>query len=146
MKELSGKKFGLKADGLSSGMTLVEMMVALGMLAIGLVAVLSLNVSTMQTAQSSANNTIASFLIESQSEYLRSMDYNRVAFVSQKPEQLTPSGLLCSASPNEPCLFTRTTTITAGAPTSTSSAVSIKVEWGNKSLVYDTVVSAIGFF
>jgi Tfp pilus assembly protein PilV len=127
-------------------MTLVELMISVAILALGISAVLGLNIATMNASAGAANLSRATLLAETQSEWLRTMDYNKVAFVSQSPEKLTANGLTCAEDPDTPCIFTRTTTILTGAPTSTSSTISIKVEWQNKELIYDTVVSSIGFF
>lgn len=132
--------------GTASGMTLIELLVSVAMLALGIASIVGLNMATMQAGAGATNLSRATLLIESQSEWLRTMEYNAVASVSQAPERLTTNGLTCEEEPEAPCLFTRTTTIHAGAPTSTSYTVSIKVEWLDKELIYDTVVSSIGFF
>jgi len=131
---------------LAGGMTLIELLVAIAMLALGISGILALQVQTMDAGALASGRSMAIFLAESQSEWLRAMAPSRVEFVSPAPEKLTVSGQLCEDAPGETCFFTRTTTIVKGVPTSTSYAVSIKVQWQNKQVVYDTVVSGLGFF
>lgn len=131
---------------LAKGVSLVELLAAIALLALGIAGVLALQVQTMQAGSLANGRNMATFLAESKSEWLRTIGINRVEFVSQDPEKLTTSGQLCADAPSEPCVFTRTTTITKGVPTTTSYAVSIKVQWQNKQVIYDTVVSGIGFF
>lgn len=130
----------------AGGMTLVEVLAAIALLALGTAGILALQVQTMQAGSLANGRNMATFLAESHSEWLRTIDINRVEFVSQAPEKLTITGQLCADAPTEPCIFTRTTTITKGVPTTTSYAVSIKVQWRNMTVVYDTVVSGVGFF
>lgn len=130
------------------GMTLVELMVTAAVLAIGLGAVVGLHSATMSSAMNSSYLTVATFIAESQSEWLRSMDFNRVKFVSQDPVELGPNGeedCDSSDSSKPPCFFTRTVTLEESAPTRRSYTISIKVQWLNKEIIYDSVVSDVGF-
>ena len=131
---------------LAKGVSLVEVLVAIAILALGIAGVLALQAQTMQAGSLAAGRNTAVFLAESQSEWLRTIGINRVEFISPDPEKLTISGQPCADAPSEPCVYTRTTTVTKGVPTTTSYAVSIKVQWQNKQVVYDTVVSGLGFF
>lgn len=141
-----GARSHKRLKSLAAGMTLVEILVAMVVLALGIAGLLALQTQTLNAGALAAGRNVATFLAESQSEWLRTMDINKVGSVSQAPELLTTSGQLCADAPSLPCYFTRTTTITKGVPTTNSYAVSIKVEWLNKEVVYDTVVSGIGFF
>lgn len=128
------------------GMTLIELLVSIAFLAVGLAGILALQVHTAQAGALANGRNMATILAESQSEWLRTMAINRVEFVSQDPEKLTASGQLCTDAPAEPCVYTRTTTITRGVPVTTGYAVSIKVQWLNKQIIYDTVVPGVDFF
>lgn len=128
------------------GMTLVELLVTMVVLAFGIAGVLALQGATMNNSAKSSALNMAIFLAESQSEMLRAMEYNKVAFVSDTPEKLTKSGIPCADSPDEGCFFTRTTIVKTAVPTKTSTTVHIKMEWLNQQLIYDTVVSNTGFF
>lgn len=140
----TGDSKSLKA--LAAGMSLVELLVAMAILAVGITGILMLQTQTIQAGAMATGRNTATFLAESQSEWLRTLEINRVEFISPDPEHLTSSGRLCADAPTEPCLYTRTTTVVKGVPTTTSYAVSIKVEWQNRQIVYDTVVSGVGFF
>lgn len=131
--------------GFKSGMTLIELMVTVVVLALGIAAITGLHVATVKAAMDSNHLTMASFIAESQHEWLRSMEFNRVAFVSDEPEQLGVNGEECGGTPPNPCFFTRTVTIEKGVPTSRSYSVSIKVQWLNREIIYNTVVSDVGF-
>jgi len=141
-----GAKLLKAARKTASGMTLVELLVTVVVLAFGISGILKLQSATMYSSSRSSALTMATFLAESQTELLRTMDYNRVAFVSQDPEKLSRSGLDCTGSSPEPCFFTRTTTLTTQVPTTTSTTVSIKVQWLKQELIYDTIVTSTGFF
>lgn len=141
------------ASGLRSGMTILELLVTVAVLALGLSAILGLQMTTIKAGMDSNHLTMASFIAESQHEWMRSMEFNRVAFVSQDPERLSPDGEpgcvemipTPSTIPDNPCFFTRTVTLEKGAPTTRSYSVSIKVQWLDREIVYNTVISDLGF-
>lgn len=141
-------EFRIKA--LPAGMTLVEMLVTLVLLAIGFLAIMNLQIATMKQGAMANELTIASFLAESKIERLQALvrDYESVKSEPLGPEYLTMDGASCEQS-EEGCVYTRTATVIAGFPTSRSYEVSVTVEWAGKvgitSATFDTVVSAVGF-
>lgn len=143
---------GLRADRplnrdrhLVSGLSLIEVLVAIAVLAVGISAIIGLQTATYVTSSNSNTLSMATFLVESQVEYIKARGSSNLQYVSRDPEKLTRSGLNCDNPIVEPCVFTRTTTIEDSVPTTVSSAVSIKVEWDGGSMIYDTVISRIGF-
>lgn len=135
-----------KGKALPKGMTLVELLAVVIILAIGITGVIKLHGTTMTQGAAATNMSMATFLAESQSEWLHSLEPSAVQFVSPKPEKLTADGLPCPESdPTAVCPYTRTTTVKAGVPTGASMAVLITIKWQNKVLYYDTVISALGF-
>lgn len=129
--------------GLARGVTLVEILAATAVLAIGLSGIIGLHVATMSAGSRATSWSMASFLAESRSEWLRSLATNEALAVSADTEKLTFDGQTCDESAGDVCYFTRTTTIARNVPITNSFAVSIKIEWQNRALVYDTVVSGM---
>ena len=137
----------LRAGNTLPGMSLVELLVAMVLLAIGVLAALNMQASAMTNGKVANNLAIGSFLAESKIEILQAMEFNEIAFVPEDPELLTMDGESCTAgSPG--CDFVRTTTVVSSAPTSRSFEVSVEVSWAgakNNAVVYDAVISADGF-
>lgn len=136
-----------------NGFTLIEVLATVALLAFGLSAILSLQASTMKGSSRASGNNMATFLAESQLEYLRTMNPNRLLTVSPDPEKLTYSGLPCEgADAAGPCFFTRTTTVIAEHPVANSFVVSVNVSWAdianndsNRNLTFDTVIADTTF-
>lgn len=138
------------------GFTLLEVLFAVVILGFGCMAALSLISSSISGNALASNNSMASFLAESQAEWIRSLNFNEVPFVSGTIDKLSAQGQNCEpdciydSPPCEPpvCYYTRTTTVTAAYPTSLSHEVSIKLEWAsdrNHEFVYDTVITDFSF-
>ena len=131
-----------------AGVTLIEVLAAVAIFGIGCMAVMSMQIMSMNSGQRATNLTIASFLAESQMEWLRSLAFNAVQAVSQNPERLARDGEACPASAPDNTCFTRTTTINLGTPTSRSYQIWVEVKWkgldGERKVIYDTVISAPG--
>lgn len=142
------REFQIKA--LPAGMTLVEMMVTLVLLAIGCLAIMNLQIATMKQGAMANELTVASFLAETKIERFQALglDFDSVPNEPLGPEYLTMDGAACTrGSPG--CIYTRTSTLIPKFPTSRSYEISVTVEWagqvGVNSATFDTVVSAIGF-
>lgn len=133
-------------SGAASGFTLTEVLVSMLVLTAGCMAVISMQASGMNAGDRAGSLAVASFLAESQAEWLQTMDLNKVQFSSSGPEALAWDGSPCETG--ERC-FNRTVKTVCYTPTKRSCEVSITVEWkaasGNHKLVYDTVVSDFGF-
>jgi len=133
---------------LATGFTLTEVLVSMLVLVVGCMAVISMQATGMNAGDRAARMSVATFLAESQIEWLQTMRVDRVRYVSKQPEKLTRDGSVCSGAPGEFC-YTRTTLTTCFTPTTRSCEVAVTVEWqaadGSKTLSYDTVVSDVGF-
>lgn len=137
---------------LTAGFTLTEVLVAMAVLVIGCLAIINVQATGMNAGDHAARMSVATFLAESQIEWLQTMTVDKVNVVPNTPEKLNRDGSACPNSSNpslvESC-YTRTTLTTCFTPTTRSCEVAITVEWqapnGLKSLSYDTVVSDLGF-
>lgn len=148
MESLYVKKQDLISGRLLAGMTIVELLVAMIILAIGLLAALGMQATAMSYGARATNMTVASFFAESKVETLKGMTFEEVASVSNSTEYLTIDGDSCDSLGEPGCFFARTTTVTPNFPTSRSYEVSVMVQWAKSSkgsLVYDTVITADGF-
>jgi Tfp pilus assembly protein PilV len=129
-------------------MTLLEVLAAAAIFAIGCMAVMAMQVMSMNSGQRAAKLTTASFLAESQLEWVQSLDFNEVEFISQAPERLTRDGEICPAELPASSCYTRTVTVTLGATTRRSYNVSVQIDWqgldGPQQIIYDTIVSDFG--
>jgi Tfp pilus assembly protein PilV len=135
-------------------MTLVELLVSMILLAIGCLAALNLQATTMTQGNRSHQLTIASFLAESHAETLRTLAFNAVdQSENTTPTKVTQAGEVCSgATPPADCssdakCYWRTTTITPKSPTPSSLEVAVQVEWPadtkRQKVTYSTVISTL---
>ena len=129
-------------------MTLIEVLAAVAIFGVGCMAVMAMQIMSMNSGQRATGITIASFLAESQLEWVQSLSFNEVGLVSKNPERLTRDGETCPADMAASSCYTRTTTVTLGATTRRSYNVSVQVDWqgidGAQQLIYDTIVSDFG--
>lgn len=136
-----------------SGFTLTEVLVSMLVLAVGCMAVISMQASGMNAGDRAASMSVASFLAEAQIERLQTKPIEEVKSVPPDEkgliEKLTKDGSPCPANAQADSCFTRTTKTVCFTPTTRSCEVSVQVDWqaadGQHSVVYDTVVSAAGF-
>lgn len=132
-----------------AGFTLIELLVSIVILAIGCMVVIKMQTSGMNAGERASDLAVASFLAESQAEWIQTKDVNELQFMSDISEDLAWDGSECPAGSTADRCFARTTKAICFTPTSRSCEVSVQVAWtatdGEHLLVYDTVVSAIGF-
>lgn len=137
----------LAARPMAAGFTLTEVLVSVLVLTAGCMVVISMQATGMNSGDRAGTLAVATFLAESQAEWLQTIELNEVQFVSDSPESLAWDGSTCL--PGDGRCFTRTVKTVCFTPTTRSCEVSIKVEWqaadGKHNLVYDTVVSDFGF-
>lgn len=133
------------------GFTMVELLIAVVLIAIGCMAVMSMLATSMTSNTAAVQENRAAVLAESQMEMLRSLDFNAVPTMDATEDKFA-FDLVSDCQTQPPCMFKRTTTITSGHPTSRSHEISIRVEWdwatpGGKarSLVYDGIISDYSF-
>lgn len=136
------------------GFTLTEVLVSMLVLAVGCMAVISMQATGMNAGDRAASMSIASFLAEAQIEWIQTMDLEEVRAVPTDDddgliEELAKDGSPCPDTAQADSCFTRTTKTVCFTPTKRSCEVSVKVDWqaadGKHSVVYDTIVSGIGF-
>jgi prepilin-type N-terminal cleavage/methylation domain-containing protein len=131
-----------------SGMTLIELLVAMVIFAVGCLLLMDLQTSSMSAAQRATRMTTASFLAESRLEDIQAMAFDEVTLLPQTPVYLTMDGLDCPDGEGNSACYTRVTTVTPASTTSRSCHVSVRVSWkgvdGPRNVTYDTVVSAFG--
>lgn len=143
-------------EDLSSGMSLIEVLVALVVLAIGCMAALNMQTTAMRGGAMSYEATVATFLAESQAEWAQTQSRNQLSFVSSDPEYYSLDGLPCSWLDNpaevlncEQNGMSLVTNVATGTPTTLSSEVVITVSWeglsGLDSITYSTIVPDISF-
>ena len=135
-----------------AGFTLLEILVSLVVLAIGCLAAISMQTSTMEGGAQAYNTTVASFLAESEIERLQSLSRGRALAVSPDPNNPATANLTRDGSACDPAgglCYTRTTTILDCTPTSQNLWVSIRIDFPGRSqsqsLVYDTLIFYLDF-
>lgn len=132
--------------GAATGFTLTEVLVSMLVLTAGCMAVINMQATGMNAGNQAGSLAVASFLAESQAEWLQTMEIGRVESASSGPDNLAWDGSPCEAG--DKC-FTRTVKTVCFTPTTRSCEASVIIEWnaadGNHKLVYDTVISAFGF-
>jgi prepilin-type N-terminal cleavage/methylation domain-containing protein len=101
------------------GVTLVELLIVVMLLATALVAVVAASPLPMQAVTAGGLRTTATLLAHQCLERARSMAYGQV------PLDL---GASCSADPAEYPGFRRTVTVTASSPTRTTTTVVVRVD------------------
>lgn len=144
---------------LLSGMSLIEVLVALLVLAIGCMAALNMQTKAMQGSALSYEATVATFLAESQAEWLQTQSLNQLRFLSSAPELYSLNGMPCSWLDNVKPDYERSrcenkglrlvTNVVSGTPTTLTAEVVITVSWdgvnGLDSISYYTLVADLSF-
>lgn len=141
---------------LGRGFTLIEVLMAMVVLALGCMVTLGVISSSIRGNDIANAQTMSTFLAESQIEWLRSLEFNEVPFVDGKVENLSFQGENCEPdcihdSPpcqSPVCYYKRTTFVTEGYPTSRSQEITVKLEWTSdrdREFIYKTVISTYSF-
>ena len=115
------------------GFSLVEMLVAISILAVGLLGMAALQGTAIRGNALGMRNTEAIALIEDKIEYYKNTPYTNIA------EGTTTETGLGSGS-----IFTRTTTIQKDVPVNDTKTISVQVSWSDPvshSISYQTVIS-----
>src|SRR3990172_2567094 len=103
------------------GVTLVELLVAMMLLAIALAGLAASYPLAMQAVTGGGYQTAATLLAQQCIELAKNMPYDRL------PVDLVPN---CPTSPTGYSAYTRTVTVTAASPTATSTTVDVLVTYG----------------
>ena len=104
------------------GFTLIELMIALGLMFVGLLGLLSLEIVSMQASNRARNLTEALVLAQDKLETLRHLPIASVASATET--SLGPQGAVVAKG-----IYTRTTTVAALATTAGALSIRVVVSW-----------------
>ncbi|MDR0549996.1 MAG: hypothetical protein LBI10_11395 [Deltaproteobacteria bacterium] len=135
----------------AGGFTLVEILIAVCVIAFGALITITMHVSSIKGRNVAANMTYAAAIAETELERLKTLPpaevmnmANNVATDLNHLSQPCATGLDCSKN-----IFTRRTRFYPKNPTSFSCHVEIEVEWrdssGLKSILYSAIISSTSF-
>jgi type IV pilus assembly protein PilV len=113
------------------GFTFVEVMVALVILAIGILALAELQFTSLKGNSSSKATTAAVAVAETKMEEIRSAGYTNIA--AEAPTQVTASGLT----------FTREVQVTTNSPMTNAKTVTVTVSWVEGSMTRTIPMASI---
>ncbi|MDR2142436.1 MAG: prepilin-type N-terminal cleavage/methylation domain-containing protein [Deltaproteobacteria bacterium] len=146
----SGAAIGSALSGSRpSGFTLIEVLVAIVLISFGCLAAGTMQISAMKAKIAADNVTVASFLVESELEKLKTLSFNDLTH--QKDYQvanLSRLGMPCPG-PCQGVSFSRAVKFYKGNPTSLSYHVEVEVAWrdstGQKSLRRGAILTGTTF-
>lgn len=110
----------MKTTGSTAGFTLIEVVIALGLLAFTLLGIFQMQFYAMRGNVLSQGTTSAIHLAQAQMETLLASDYTSLASIAPAPVQ--------DAKNNS---YTLTTTVAANVPLANMKTITITVSWGN---------------
>jgi type IV pilus assembly protein PilV len=114
------------------GFTLIETLMAIAIIAIGLLALAALQTSAISGNAKANKHSMAVSLAEDQVETYRNMPYDSIP----------------ASPPAEPWgIFTRTTTVQDGVPVAGSKTVTVSVSWQEKvqrTVEFQTIIAQTG--
>ena len=120
------------------GFTLIETLMAIAVIAIGLLALAALQTTAISGTGRANKHSMAVLLAEDQIETYKNIPYDSIPS-SPSPETgttLSPWGI-----------FTRTTTVQDGTPVPGSKTITVTVSWPDKvprSVVFQTIIAQTG--
>ncbi len=156
----------------TQGFTLIEVLAAVAVIALGCLAVLSFHANAVQSGSRADKLTVATFLAESQFEILRSLNFDaiepRVSEMKSAQACFSGSRNPCDSANFDACYseclerdggqcrdpegrgcFRRTTGLLTKRPTSRTHSVRVQIDWrgptNDHTLAYESMISAFGF-
>ncbi len=127
---------GAEAAGGTSGFTLIEVMIATMLLAVGLLGTAGMLTSTTRALSGSANRSIATTLAKERLEHIEHAEYATVTAANYPAESYQSMADFAQ--------FQRTVTIALNTPVATTKVVTVTVSWRDPSnTVRTATVSAI---
>lgn len=127
--DIKRRKQGLRAD--NAGFSFIDVMLALVVLTIGVLALADLQVISSRSNTSSKSTTAAISLAEKKMEEIKGTVYTSVA--AEPPTQVTASGLT----------FTREVQVTTNSPVVNATTVKVIVTWSDASGTHTVPMAAI---
>ncbi|MDR1084339.1 MAG: prepilin-type N-terminal cleavage/methylation domain-containing protein [Deltaproteobacteria bacterium] len=127
-----------------SGFTLVEVLVAVLVIAFGCLAAAKLQVSVFKAKTISDRLSAANFLAESELETLKSLTFPELNLKTDYEEtNLTGTGLVCRTPNCSGGFFTRRVKFYRGQPTAFSCHVEIEVAWQDSTGPHQVLYSSV---
>jgi len=134
-----------------SGFTVAEVLVAIVLIGLGCLGFLAMQDAAMRGGVKADYQTMAMFMATSRLEMLKAKPWDELR-EGVMIEELTREGISCNEQPGPSAcegLFTRTTRITLGIPTSLSYKVRINVSWhgafGDQQYVLESYITGFSF-
>jgi len=122
-----------------AGFTLIEVMIALVILSIGILALAKLQISAIQGNTLSQNMTTAVSLAEQRVEQLKNTPYTDIKSESP-PVNIDPNTAQVTAAVTK---WTRQVTVTDGSPLTNTKTVSVLVTWTDKAKTHTVPITVI---
>jgi type IV pilus assembly protein PilV len=128
----------MKSFSDEKGFTLIETLMAIAVIAIGLLSLAALQTTAMSGTTRANKHSLAVSLAEDQIETYRNMPYDSIPASppSESGSALSPWGI-----------FTRTTSVQNDTPVSGSKTITVSVSWQEKvlrSVDFQTIISQTG--
>lgn len=120
-------KIKIKIKKREQGFTMIEILVAISLLLVGLLAVGQMQVMTMVTNSTSNQRTTAITLAQDQMEILRTRPYANI----ETPPLSNTSGM-----------YTRSWTVETNTPATNMKRVTMNVSWQGKQVQMQTIIAA----
>ncbi|MDR1109710.1 MAG: hypothetical protein LBP92_03180 [Deltaproteobacteria bacterium] len=152
MQHLSTSK-GIK-NHLLDGFTLVEVFITVFILAFGCLAASRSLIVSLKTFNFADNNTVATFLAESEMERLKSLTFAELTFEANnnpvvKTSNINRLGQVCTPPGCDNFIFSRLVKIFPKTPTSFSHQLEIEVSWfdrtGPHKITYSGAITTFSF-
>jgi prepilin-type N-terminal cleavage/methylation domain-containing protein len=133
-----------------SGMTLVELLIAVFIIGMSCMAVFIVHISSLKTKNVSDNMTFATTIAVTEFERLKTLPFETLLGLSNTvDENLDRMGVKCKLSDCQNYIFTRKVRFFSKTPTSLSCHVEIEVDWidtvGRHSLLFNSIITSMAF-
>ncbi len=129
-----------------NGYMLIEILMAIAVLSIGLLALAALQTTSIFGATRANKHSIAILLAENQIEAYKNMPYNNIPASTVTETGTNLSAEMGTAMPSV-AIYTRTTTVQAGLPVPGSTTITVTVSWQEsipRSVVLQTIIAQTG--
>lgn len=117
------------------GFTLIEVLMAISIMAIGLLGLAALQITATGGNALAKKNSLAVSLAEDKIEFYKNTLYNNI-----------PAGVTTETNLPAGAIYTRTTTVEDDTPITGVKTITVKVAWqnGSKSVSFQTIISQNG--